>query len=184
MKNAKIIKLISVITILSLIFGTMVGINISAADEAASAEVDVTVASKNIIYNEYMHIAIHLDNKETLAEGETLGILVWDYTVTETPTVENATHKSFAMKNDGGEDGGTDYYASHGIPAPDMAKDIRIAGCIKDADGNIRMGTVITYSIYEYLNNRLATEGISDLQRDLYVKTLAYGKAAGAVFDK
>ena len=179
MNNTKRIKLISVITILSLIFGTMVGINISAADETASAEVDVTVESKNILYNEYMHIAIHLENNEVLNEGETLGILVWDYTVTGTPTVENATHKSFAMRIDAG---GTTYYASHGIPAPDMAKDIRIAGCIKDADGNIKMGTVITYSIYEYLNNRLATEGISDLQRDLYKKTLAYGKAAGAVF--
>ena len=179
MKNTKAIKLISVITILSLIFGTMVGINISAADEAASAEVDVTVASKNIIYNDYMHIAIHLESNETLSEGETFGILVWDYTVTETPTAENATHKSFAMRADAG---GTTYYASHGIPAPDMAKDIRIAGCIKDADGNIKMGTVITYSIYEYLNNRLNTEGINDLQRDLYEKTLAYGKAAGAVF--
>ena len=104
-----------------------------------------------------MHIAIHLENNEVLNEGETLGILVWDYTVTGTPTVENATHKSFAMRIDAG---GTTYYASHGIPAPDMAKDIRIAGCIKDADGNIKMGTVITYSIYEYLNNRLATEGI------------------------
>ena len=181
MKNTKEIKLIAFITVLSLIFSAMIGINVSAADEIASAGADVIIASKNLVYNEYLHIAVHLENNEELGSGEALGILVWDDTVTESLTAENATYRSFYKKMDAG---GTIYYATHGIPAPDMAKEIRIAGCIKDADGNIRIGTVITYSIYEYLNHRLDTEGITDLQRDLYVKTLAYGKAAGAVFDE
>ena len=74
------------------------------------------------------------------------------------------------------------YFTSHGIPAPKIADDLRIAGCIKDADGNIRIGEIITYSIVDYLNDRIATEGITADQLDLYKKTLAYGKAAGAVF--
>ena len=63
-----------------------------------------------------------------------------------------------------------------------MGEDLRVAGCIMDANGNIRIGTVLTYSIVDYLNSRIATEGITPAQLDLYKKTLAYGKAAGAVF--
>ena len=175
MKNIKCFKLFVIVTVLSLVFGSMVGTGAFAAESDAAVAVDQI----NLCYNEMMHLAINLEVAETLTDGDALGILIWDDTVTDALTAENATHKSFDEKED---EGGTKYFTSHGIPAPDMAKDIRIAGCIKDADGNIKMGTVITYSIYEYLNDRLATEGISDLQRDLYKKTLAYGKAAGAVF--
>ena len=175
MKNIKCFKLFVIVTVLSLVFGSMVGTGAFAAESDAA----VTVAQTNLCYNEMMHLAINLEVTETIAEGDTLGILIWDDTVTDVLTAENATFKSFEEKED---KGGTNYFTSHGIPAPKMADDLKIAGCIKDADGSIRIGTVITYSIVEYLNDRIATEGITPEQLDLYQKTLAYGKAAGAVF--
>ena len=175
MKNIKCFKLFVIVTVLSLVFGSMVGTGAFAAESDAAVAVDQI----NLCYNEMMHLAINLEVTETPADGDALGILIWDDTVTEALTAENATHKSFDEKED---EGGTKYFTSHGIPAPKMADDLRIAGCIKDADGNIRIGTVITYSIVDYLNDRIATEGITAEQLDLYQKTLAYGKAAGAVF--
>ena len=175
MKNTKNIKLIAFITALSLIFCAMVGISAFAED----ADAAVTVAYSNLCYNEMMHIAVNLECTEELAEGDTLGILIWDNTAEGELTAANATFKNFTEKED---EGGTKYFTSHAIPAPEMADEIKIAGCIKDADGNVRIGTVITYSIVEYLNHRIANDSISAEQLDLYKKTLAYGKAAGAVF--
>lgn len=177
MKNTKNFKLIAVITVLSLVFGAMVGLGVFAADADAAIEID----QANLCYNEKMHIALTLNCAEELNEGDTLGIIVWDDTVEGDLTAENAIHKSFTEKED---ENGVKYFTSHGIPAPKIADELKIAGCIKDAEGNIRIGTVITYSIVEYLNDRIATEGITAEQLDLYKKTLAYGKAAGAVFDE
>ena len=175
MKKLKWFKLLALATVFSLVLGAQVGVSSFAADTNAAITVDQT----NLCYNEMMHIAINLEVNESLAEGDTLGILIWDDTVTEALAAENATFKSFTEKED---EGGTKYFTSHGIPAPKMADDIRIAGCIRDAEGNIRIGEILTYSIVDYLNSRIATEGISAEQLDLYKKTLAYGKAAGAIF--
>lgn len=176
MKNTKSIKTIALITVLSLVISAMVGMSVFAADTAEAA---ITVDQTNIAYNEMMHIAFNLKVDETLGAGEKLGILVWYSDVTDELTAENASYKSFDEKVD---DGGTKYFKSAGIPAPRMGEDLRVAGCIMDANGNIRIGTVLTYSIVDYLNSRIATEGITPAQLDLYKKTLAYGKAAGAVF--
>lgn len=174
MKNTKSFKLVVLVTVLSLIFGAMVSIGASAEAEAA-----VTVDGANLAYNEMMHLAVKLECTEELAEGAALGLIVWDGATEGELTVANAIHVSYTEKED---EKGVKYFTSHGIPAPKMGEEFKIAGCIKDADGTVRIGTVISYSIYEYLNDRIATEGITDAQLDLYKKTLAYGKAAGAVF--
>ena len=146
---------------------------------AADATADVTVDMANLCYNEMMHIAISLDVNETVAEDATLGLIVWDFTVEGELTAENATYKNFVMKTD---ENGVEYFTSHAIPAPQMGDIFKLAGCIKDADGTIRIGTVKDYSIVDYLNARLADTTATPLQIDLYNKVLAYGKAAGAVF--
>jgi hypothetical protein len=174
MKNTKTFKLLVLVTVMSLIFGAMVGINVNAEADAA-----VTVDSANVAYNEMMHLAIKLEVTGPLAEGATLGLIIWDGATEGELTVANASHVTFTEKEDAN---GVKYFTSHGIPAPEMGETFKVAGCIKDADGTVRIGTVIEYSIYEYLNDRIATESISAEQRDLYEKTLAYGKAAGAVF--
>ena len=174
MKNTKSFKLIVLVTVLSLVFGAMMSIGASAEAEAA-----VTVDSANLAYNEMMHLAVTLECTEELAEGASLGLIIWNGEAEGELTAANAIHTTFEEKED---KNGVKYFISHGIPAPEMGKEFKIAGCIKDADGTVRIGTVVTYSIYEYLNSRIATEGITPEQLDLYKKTLAYGKAAGAVF--
>lgn len=175
MKNTKSAKLVAIITVLSLILSAMTALGAFAAE----ADAAVTVDMANVAYNEMMHIAVSLECAEELGEGDTLGILIWDGTVEGALTAENATFENFTEKED---KNGVKYFTSHAIPAPKMADEIKIAGCIKDADGNIRVGEALTYSVVEYLNSRIATEGITPAQLDLYKKTLAYGKAAGAVF--
>ena len=174
MKNMKSYKLILLVTVISLIFGAMVGIGTSAEADAA-----VTVDSANLAYNEMMHLAVTLECTEELAEGASLGLVIWDDTVEGDLTLANATYVTYTEKED---ENGIKYFTSYGIPAPKMADALRIAGCIKEADGTVKLGDVISYSIYDYLNDRIATEGITPEQLDLYKKTLAYGKAAGAVF--
>ena len=151
------------------------GITVIAADPTA----DVAVDMANLCYNEMMHIAIKLDVNEDIADGATVGLVIWDSEVTGDLTFANATYFNFESKTD---EGGVEYYTSHAIPAPKMADTFKLAGCIKDADGTIRIGAVKDYSIVEYLNSRLADTTATPEQIDLYKKTLAYGKAAGAVF--
>lgn len=174
MKNRKSIKLLALITVLSLILGAMMCIGASAEADAA-----VTVDSANLAYNEMMHIAITLECTEALSEGDVLGLLVWDASVEDDLTAENATYITYTEKEDAN---GVKYFTSQGIAAPQMADEFKLAGCIKTADGTVKIGTVVTYSVVEYLNDRIATPNITAEQLDLYKKTLAYGKAAGAVF--
>ena len=148
---------------------------------AADASADVTVDMANLCYNEMMHIAISLEVNEVIAEGATLGLIVWDSSIEGDPTVSNAIYANFEMKTD---ENGVEYFTSHAIPAPKMGDVFKLAGCIKDADGNIRIGEIKDYSIVDYLNARLADPESTPLQIDLYNKVLAYGKAAGAVFSK
>ena len=77
MKNTKGFKLFVLVTVLSLVFGSMVGTGAFAAESDAA----ITVNQTNLCYNEMMHLAINLEVTETLAEGDTLGILIWDDTV-------------------------------------------------------------------------------------------------------
>ena len=151
------------------------GITVIAADATA----DVTVDMANLCYNEMMHIAISLDVNEEVADDATVGLIVWDSEVTGDLTFANATYFNFEAKTD---ENGVVYYTSHAIPAPKMADTFKLAGCIMDADGTVRIGAVKDYSIVDYLNARLEDSSATAEQIDLYNKTLAYGKAAGAVF--
>ena len=175
MKNTKSFKLIVLITVLSLVLSAMVGFGTFAEDTSANVE----IVGANIAYNEMMHMAINLYCAEELDEGAKLGLMIWDNTVEGELTADNATHVTFTEKED---ENGTKYYRSQAIPAPKMGDEFKLAGCIMDADGTIRIGRIISYSVVEYLNDRINTPGISAEQLDLYQKTLAYGKAAGAVF--
>ena len=174
MKSRKSFKLLALVAVLSLILGAMMCIGASAEADAA-----VAVDSANLAYNEMMHIAVKLECTEELAEGDVLGLLVWDSSVEGDLTADNATYTTYTEKED---KNGVKYFTTQGIAAPEMADEFSIAGCIKAADGTVKIGTVVTYSIVEYLNDRIATDGITAEQLDLYKKTLAYGKAAGAVF--
>ena len=176
MKNTKSFKLIVLITVLSLVLSAMAGIAVFAEDESVA---EVTVDGANIAYNEMMHMAINLKCTEELSEGAVLGLLIWDDTVEGDLNAENATYATFTEKVD---ENGTKYFRSQAIPAPKMGDEFKLAGCIKEADGTVRIGKIVSYSIAEYLNDRINTPGISAEQLDLYQKTLAYGKAAGAVF--
>ena len=173
MKNTKANKLIVLVTVLSLILCSMVSIGVSAEADAA-----VTLDGANVAYNEMMHLAVTLECTETLAEGATLGLIIWDADEDDL-TVKNATYVTFTEKEDAK---GNKYFTTQGIAAPDMAKEFKLAGCIKEADGTVRIGTAITYSVAEYLNDRLDDADVTPDQLDLYKKTLAYGKAAGAIF--
>ena len=174
MKNTKSFKLVVLITVLSLILGAFVSVGVSAESEVA-----VTIDGANIAYNEMMHMAITLKCDEALAEGDVLGLIIWDSAVEGELTAANATHVTFNEKED---ENGVKYFTSQGIAAPEMADVFKLAGCIKSANGTIKIGKVINYSVAEYLNSRLDDEDVTPAQLDLYKKTLAYGKAAGAVF--
>ena len=167
-------KLIVLVTVLSLILGSMISIGASAEADAA-----VSITGANVAYNEMMHLAISLTCSEELAEGATLGLIIWDSAAEGDLTAENAVHVTFTEKVDAK---GNKYFTTQGIAAPDMAKEFKLAGCIKEADGTVRIGNVISYSVAEYLNDRLDDADVTADQLDLYKKTLAYGKAAGAVF--
>ena len=175
MKTSKLTRFAMLIALCATLMCAAVGITAIAAD----ADAGVTVKMANLCYNEMMHIAINLDVNEEIADDATVGLIVWDASATGELTTANATYISFEAKTD---KGGVVYYTSHAIPAPEMADTFKLAGCIKDADGTIRIGTIKDYSIVEYLNSRLADTTATPEQIDLYNKTLAYGKAAGAVF--
>lgn len=174
MKTSRKTKLVFLATVLALVMSLVAGICVSAADtDAPQAQF-----AANVAYNEKFHLVINVALAEELADGETLGLVIWDDTVEGELTYANATYKTFVTKTD---EGGVEYFKSHAIPAAKIGDDLRLAACVKAADGTVRLSNAVTYSIVDYLNARIADSNSTPAQVDLYEKTLAYGAAAGAV---
>ena len=74
------------------------------------------------------------------------------------------------------------YYLTKGIPAPEMSTRISVAPCVKDASGVITVaGNVVDYSIYDYVEDRLDDDNITDVQVKLYTRLVYYGNCSEAL---
>ena len=170
-------KAIALALLCTLLLGAAVGIAISAS-EVESGESVATLGMKNLAYNEKLNLAIEL----TQVKEGTLGLGVWAADVA-TLTAENAlliTYDTYETD----VDGKTIWYAfSQGIAAKDIDTDYIFAPVV-ESEGTVYIGETMVYSVDNYLTERLATEGISAEQVELYYAVKAYGAAADDVLEK
>ena len=177
MKKTKTIKAIALALLCTLLLGAAVGIAISA-NEAESGEAVAKIGMKNLAYNDKLNLAIELDQ---VKEG-TLGLGVWTADTTKL-TAENAIFITYTTYSEEVNGETISYAFSQGISAKDIDTEY-IFAAIVESEGTVYIGQTIMYSVDRYLADRLATEGISAEQAELYVAVKAYGAAADDVLEK
>jgi len=169
----RLAKLITLMLALVMIIGAVAGLNVFAegVEEEEVQPTNVpTLDYANVVYDEEIKLAFTVGN----ADGEKAGIIV--YASAESDEI---AYRSYEAK----EKDGVIYYETFGIAAKDIDTEYSVAAVYTDANGNEVVGARINYSVKAYAQSRLATDGISDAQANLYEKILAYNAAANAIFD-
>ena len=145
---------------------------------SASAEDSLAIEYANVAYNKMTQLAFTI--KGTPAEGAEVGLAYWGYDVTAEKTIDNAT-----VTFESGVLEGKTYWLTPGIPASKMSSKITIAPVTKDANGNVAIaGALFEYSIYDYVNDRLSDDNVTDAQMKLYTNLVKYGNSAEKIINK
>ncbi len=171
MKKRKSVKIIAIALLCTLMIGAAIGIGISADD--LTGDKVATLGMKNLAYNAELNLAIEV---KQVMEGR-LGLGVWAADVAQ-PTADNAIKITYELNTTDFEGQTVCYAFSHGIAAKDIDTQYVFAAVVEDADGVLHIGETDSYSVSDYLNARLAVEGITPEQRTLYNAVIAYGAAA------
>ena len=184
MRKTRISKLVVILAAVMLLVGAAVGTAITAS-ASDSAVTSATVGRRNVVYKNYTHLAIEVENV-TVASGELLGLIAWDG-VTANTNVETASYITYSLKEGTDADNkAVKYFVTEGIAASDIFVSDTYALCVRAADGSIRVleNTVFTYSVAEYAAENVASASFNYKQVKLYQKLMSYGKNAYAMFNK
>jgi hypothetical protein len=154
-------RILTLILALVMIMSALVCISVFAEEE----EVKPSIGAANVVYGEEIRIAFTIKDA---GEGE-YGIAVVEG--------EEIVYASFNEKTDGA----VAYYLTDGIAAKDINTVYTYAVVEKTDDGIEIVSDLFEYSVAKYAAERIATEGITDAQKNLYNKLIAYGNAAQAV---
>ena len=145
---------------------------------SASAEDTLAIEYANVAYNKMTQLAFTI--KGTPADGAEVGLAYWGYDVTGEKTLANATLTFENATLDG-----KTYWLTPGIPASEMSKKVTVAPVTKNADGSVAIaGALFEYGIYDYVNDRLADNNVTDKQMKLYTNLVKYGNSAEKVINK
>jgi hypothetical protein len=157
--------ILSLILALAIVVCALVCITAFAEDTAP------VIKGANVVYGDEIKIAFTVDGTEN--DGE-YGIALVE-SDGENYVIKYAT---FDVQVDGEC---VEYYLTQGI-APKDIDTVYSYAVVEKVGGEIKVvGEPIKYSVEKYANDRLAVEGISEVQKNLYNKILAYGEAADAV---
>lgn len=177
MIKTRFTKLAALILALTLAFGVLACIGVSAED-ATQAET-AKIASVNVEHRDMMHLAIKVEYDEAAVSG-TVGIMVWESGTTDC-TAENSIYSSYTLKSDGAETP-TYYYASQAIAAKNINTDYLIAVVADNGEEVTLLSTPAPYSVKSWAETKLA-DNPDEAHANLYNKVLAYGNAASGLFN-
>lgn len=174
MKNTKNLLKIMLVSALLVCAAALGGIS-----AFAEADTTLSITTANVAYNENTHLAFTIEG--SVADGNEIGLAVWDKDVAE-PNADNVSYYSFesyTLK-------GVTYYKTEGIPASEMSATIYVAPATRatgdDSTATVA-GKIIDYSIYKYVNSRLAQDGLTDAQLKLYTNVVTYGNYAEKIIN-
>ncbi len=171
MKNRKTTRLL--LTALSSALLLTAALGFSSLADSAETEAPV-IAAKNISYEGALHIYYAIPKTDSVtAENTTLSI--YD----ANPETDDGANliSSYTGALETVEKLGGEYIVirTGGIAAKDMAKYV-----YAQAESNGTKSAVVRYSVAEYLYERLYTDEITTVQKNLYNSTLQYGIDAQA----
>ncbi|MBQ8320927.1 MAG: hypothetical protein IJX92_01000 [Clostridia bacterium] len=177
MIKTRFTKLAALILALTLAFGVLACIGVSAEDGTATET--AKIASVNVEHREMMHLAVKVEYDEAAVSGA-VGIMVWESATTDC-TAENSIYSSYALHSDMAEEP-TYYYASQAIAAKNINTDYYIAVVEKNGNEVTLLSTPALYSVKSWAETKL-TQNPDEAHANLYNKVLAYGNAASGLFN-
>ena len=169
MKNVNS-RVIATILALILVIGSVFGLGMVAMAEDEGPSLGMA----NVVYGDQISLVFTVEN---YTAGGTVGLAVFKNEGDTTPA-----YCTFEQK----DADGVKYYEIFGIAAKDIDTTYYVAVAEGDENGAFvkTLSTPIAYSVADYVNARLKTEGITEAQKHLYNTILAYNKAADAVLTK
>ena len=169
MKNVNS-RVIATILALILVIGSVFGLGMVAMAEDEGPSLGMA----NVVYGDRISLVFTVEN---YTAGGTVGLAVFKNEGDTTPA-----YCTFEQK----DADGVIYYEIFGIAAKDIDTTYYVAVAEGDENGAFvkTLSTPIAYSVADYVNARLKTEGITEAQKHLYNTILAYNKAADAVLTK
>jgi hypothetical protein len=188
MKTTKFTRLAAVVLALAFVFSAMVGVNICAATSAD--EGSATITNKNVDHG--TELALCFAVSEGTVDG-TIYLLVWDDDFTGEYTFATAEQKKTALGDVtiGGET--RKLFIADSIAAKDIDAPITFRTCIETADGEYVYGEVESYSVLDYVAQRLSeiptdekldTDAKKNEQINVCNAIIRYNEAAEAVLGK
>ena len=184
MKKSKLIKLLVSALSLCLLIGAMVGITAMAEDEGS--ETTPYVLSKNVSYGDKLYLFYAVPTA-SFPEGATNPQLaVYDADDNFSYFVDYAETKTIFDEE-------CYVFNSSGVAAKEINTVEKVIPCYTDAEGNVVYGEAATYSVEDYLLQKLYKEGyavdgyvndedgLADERRTLYYSMLKYGATAQAL---
>ena len=169
MNKTKLIKILGLILVVASLAVAALAVSSFAEDE-----VRPEIIAQNVAYEGDFALMFAVD-------ASTAQSPVSLYLYTEEPTADSVVHKKYVAEKVTAASGNLEkdsyIFKTEGVAAKDMA-DVFYVQAI---DANGKKSDVVRYSVGEYLYERLATEGITEAQENLYYQTLIFGAAAQAV---
>ena len=151
-------------------------INRKNVNRSINVSTDLSVISCNISYSDsvYLMAAVSYNNIDYTANP--IKLLFWDAEQTEY-TVNNASYQSSAVASKIVKNQECLIYYSKGIAAREMADVIYMRAYV-EIDGVEYYSDLITYSVVQYVKDRITNSNCTEAQLNMYKAMLDYGTAA------
>lgn len=146
----------------------------SIAQNADYSDVKLEIVSKNLSYNSEVYVMFAVDAKGVSQDN--VEMLFWSNkpsAVTDTPKFVDSSYE-VATRPDGTVIFDC-VFSSYGVAAKDFPDEIYCAAHVKNSDV---YSEIARYSVLEYLFERLTSEGINEVQSNMYNAAISYGECA------
>ena len=148
---------------------------------AETAAPSITIESKNVAYDDYLHILYAVSNEGFDRSQNQIQMLFWN----EPQTEYSLGTEDYAVSNSGNATvKGKDclIFYSNGIAAKEMTDSIYVRA-YATVDGEVCYSETMEYSVEQYVEDVLANPDATDAQKTLVTAMLNYGEAAEAVLN-
>ncbi len=172
--NTTFKRMISMALICMMMIGTLAGFSVSADEAVPSIE----FVSNNISYGETLKL-MYAVKTENAPEGATIRVTITD----EEKNVYNTVAAGPATKE--GVVIGEAFKSERGVPAQNIDAQFTATAELLNAEGEVIATTSSTYSVLQYLWERLyVSTNTTDVQKAMYNALIEYAKAADVVLNK
>lgn len=183
MKNTKFTKIALLILSVALLVGAAFAVSTSATETPTEEEI-LSDMKVNLKYGDMLYFLCLVDAENLGPDADVRFTLYKDADCTDVAATVKAEYLEEGDVKLGTKPVyNTGYYAdfaTHGVSATFMGVDYYVKATIVKADGNVE-GEAVKCSVIKYLLERLYEDNPSDLQREHYENTIAYGSTAQKV---